>query len=357
MKNTLSKYFKLVICGIFFISGIGIGSSKAVYGTEITTLNNGNEELIVSMRTADEKSNIVKYNPITKESSELISDQDVWLSGNLTEDKNTLVYMNAIGEETWQVFSLNLKNKINSKVTTDQLGKYDGKAGKDSHSVYFGMFDKKSNVPKIEKYNVTDHSAFVFDAADNDRRLERYDVRNDKIISVMCSKAEDSKRRGKVRKIGTPEPPITYSIYEINTNGSEMKKIADINASNIYTISYSYDCKKAIINGKNINNDNDEGIYEVNIENGQLTKIMTENMLNSVKNSVISDIGHENAVLSKDGTKLYFAASSKSVGNFLVDGITSKPQDIYSYDLKNNKIELVYAYIKNTIITDLTISY
>jgi hypothetical protein len=355
MKYTLSKYLKLVICGVVFIGGIGIGSSKAAYGAEITTLNNSNEELIISMRTADEKSNIVKYNTISKEGSELVSNQEVWLSGNLTEDKNALVYMNAIGEEPWQVFSLNLKNNINSKVTTDKLGKFNGKAGKDGNTVYFSAFDKSAKLPKIVKYNIKDNSAFVFDSADKDRSVERFDVRNDKIISVMISNEEDSKSR--VHKKGDPEPTFLYSIYELNTNGSDMKKIADINASRIYTISYSYDCKKAIINGKNINNDNDEGIYEVNIENGQLTKTLTENMFSSDKNSVISDIGHENAVLSKDGTKLYFVASSKSVGNFLVDGITSKPQDVYSYDLKNNKIELAYAYTKNTIITDLTIPY
>lgn len=356
MKKTLSKNLKLIMCGIFFISVISIGSSKTADGAEITTLNNSNEELIVSMRTADEKSNIIKYNPITKESSQLILDQDVWLSGNLAEDKSNLVYMNAIGEETWQVYSLNLNNNFNSKITTDKLGKFNGKAGKDGNTVYFGAFDKSTKLPKIEKYNVNNNSAFVFDAADKNRSIESFDVRDDKIISVMISKEEDDKR-GKVHKKGTPEPSVIYSIYELNTNGSDMKKIADINASIIYTISYSYDCKKAIINGKNINNDNDEGIYEVNIENGQLAKILSENMINSYKNYGISDIGHENAVLSKDGTKLYFPASSRSVGYFLVDGMTGKPEDVYSYDLKTNKVELAYAYMKDTVITDLTISY
>lgn len=356
MKNTLSKYLKLFMCGALFISGISVCSSKVVNAAETNTLNNNNEELIVSMRADDEKSNVIKFNTTSKECNELISNQEVWLSGNLTEDKSALVYMNAIGEEPWQVFSLNLKNNLNSKVTTDKLGKYNGKAGKDGNTVYFGVFDKNTNLPKIEKYNINDNSVFIFDAVDKYRSLERFDVRNDKIIAVMISKEEDSKI-GKVHKKGTPEPSVTYSIYELNTNGSDMKKIADINASSIYTISYNYDCKKAIINGKNINNDNDEGIYEVNIENGQLTKTLTENMFKSDPNSVISDIGHENAVLSKDGTKLYFAASSKIVGNFLVDGITSKPQDIYSYDLKTNKITQVYEFRKHTIITDLTISY
>jgi hypothetical protein len=355
MKKNLCKNLKLIMCGIFVVSELSIGSSQIARGAESTTLNNSSEELIVSMRTADEKSNIVKYNPITKDASQLISDQEVWLSGNLTEDKSNLVYMNAIGEETWQVFSLNLKNNINSKVTTDKLGKFNGKAGKDGNTVYFAAFDKSTKLPKIEKYNVNDNSAFVFDAADKDRSIERFDVRNDKIISVMISKEEDSKSRA--HKKGDPEPSFLYSIYELSTNGSDMKKIADINASIIYSISYSYDCKKAIINGRNINNDNDEGIYELNIENGQVTKIVTENMLNSDKNYDISDIGHENAVLSKDGTKVYFPASSKSVGFFVVDEMTGKPQDVYSYDLKTNKVELAYAYRTHTVITDLTISY
>ncbi|WP_160685134.1 hypothetical protein [Clostridium sp. C2-6-12] len=356
MKKTSSNNLKLILCGIFVASTLSIVSSPVAHGAEITTLNNSGEELIVSMRTGDGKSNIVQYNPITKDANQLISDQEVWLSGNLTEDKNNLVYMNAIGQETWQVFSLNLKNNMNSKITTDKLGKFNGKAGKDGNTVYFGTFDKSTNLPKIKKYNVNDNSAFVFDAADKDRSIERFDVRNDKIISIMISKDEDGKR-GKVHKKGDPQPSFIHSIYELNTNGSDMRKIADINASIIYAISYSYDCKKAIINGRNINNDNDEGIYELNIENGQLTKIVTENMLKSDKSYTISDIGHENAVLSKDGTKVYFPASSENVGNLLVDGITCKPEDVYSYDLKTNKLELAYSYKKDTIITDLTISY
>ena len=41
----------------------------------------------------------------------------------------------------------------------------------------------------------------------------------------------------------------------------------------------------------------------------------------------------------------------------LFSGITSTPQEIYSYDLKTNKISEVYSDRKHTIITDLTISY
>lgn len=356
MKKTLGKNLNLIMCGVFVVSALSIGSGKIACGAEINTLNNGSEELIVSMRTGDGKSNIVKYNPITKGANQLVSDQEVWLSGNLTEDKNNLVYMNAIGQETWQVFSLNLKNNMNSKVTTDKLGKFNGKAGKDGNTVYFAEFDKSTDLPKIEKYNINDNSAFVFDSSDKDRSVERFDVRNDKIITVMISKEEDSKR-GNVHKKGDPEPSFVYSIYELSTNGSYMKKIADVNARQIYAISYSYDCKKAIINGRNINNDNDEGIYELNVENGQLTKIVTESMLNSDKSCAISDIGHENAVLSKDESKVYFPASSKNVGFFVVDEMTGKPEDVYSYDLKTNKIELAYAYKRDTVITDLTISY
>ena len=88
MKNTLSKYLKLFICGTLFISGISIGSSKSVNAAETTTLNNNNEELIVSMYDKDGISNITKVNPISKEYSELVSNQSVFLTGNLYEDKS-----------------------------------------------------------------------------------------------------------------------------------------------------------------------------------------------------------------------------------------------------------------------------
>lgn len=83
MKNTLSKYLKLFMCGALFISGISISSSKVVNAAKTTKLNNNNEELIVSMYDKDGISNITKVNAISKEYSELVSNQSVWLNGNL----------------------------------------------------------------------------------------------------------------------------------------------------------------------------------------------------------------------------------------------------------------------------------
>lgn len=177
------------MCGALFISGISISSSKVVNAAKTTKLNNKNEELIVSMYDKDGISNITKVNPISKEYSELVSNQSVWLNGNLSEDKNSLVYMNALGEEPWQLFSLDLKDKKTSKLTTDKTGKFHGKAGKDN-VIYFGVLDKSFAVSKIKKLNTKDNSSLIFDVLDKDIDDKVYDVRNDKVAAVIVSNSE-----------------------------------------------------------------------------------------------------------------------------------------------------------------------
>lgn len=355
IKFKLNNNLKIFILGIFFISLVCINNIN-VKATKNISSNNNNEELIVSTYDTGGKSSITKVNPETKEQSILISNQDVWLSGNLSDDKSSLVYMNALGKETWQVFSLDLKTKQIKKLTTNKLGKFGGKAG-DNDTIFFEVIDPSSALSKIVKYNIKDNSSIIFDELDKDRVAEVYDIRDNKIIAVMNSNSEEEKRRTQANKTQTPIKPIEYSIYEIDSDNSNMKKIASINATKIDNISYNYDCKKAIISGKNINNENCYGIYEVSTENGQVTKFLTDDMIFNNKDYMISAINNSYAVMSRNGNVLYFSGVPKGGRNILFQDITSMPQNVYSYNLKTNKIEKVYENGKPTIITDLTIAY
>lgn len=359
MKTMLSEYLKLFMCSILITSEICASNNTTVHAAENFALNNSSENLVISMYGEDGISNVMKLNPISREKSELVSNQSVCLSGNLSDDKNSFIYMNALDGDLWQVFSLDLKNNKTSKLTTDKIGKLWGKAGKDN-SIYFEAFDKFSGLTKIKKLNTKDNSSFFFDSSDKDRSIEVYDTRNDKVVAVTASNSEDKTRHKEANKTNNAKKnlkPIDYTIYEMDADGSNMRKIASVNANIINSISYNYDCKKVIINGNNINNEKGIGIYEVSTENGQITKLLTNTMIQSKKKSIISDIAETNAVLSKDGHTLYFAGASKSVCKLIFTDTTSMPQDIYSYDLITDTIKEVYEYRKHTIITDLTISY
>lgn len=362
MKNKLSRKFKVSICSILLISAVcvGIFTINNKKNAATISLHKNSGELVISLYDTDGKSNITKVNLASKEETKLVSDREVYLSGNLSEDKNSLIYMDAIGDEPWQVFSLDLKNNKTYEATTDNVGKFGGKAG-NGNTIYFETLDKLSGLSKIAQINTEDKSAKIFDIDDKDRAVSKYDSRNNKIVAVMFSNAEDNKRHteaNKTKKSKLNLKPMDYSICELNADGSNIKNIATVNAKNIYSISYNYDGKKAIIYGENINNDNDYGIYELSIETGEITSLLTNTMIHDQKDCIISEIrDNESAVLSKDDKLLYFTARPKDAGTLKFLDTTAYPQEIYSYNLADHEIKEVYKFKSPTLITDLTISY
>ena len=359
MKNKTSRYIKFFIFSILLISVVCISIFTFYNKKEkaALSLNDKKEELLVSFYDTDGKSNITKINSALKSEIKLVSDRNVWLSGNLSEDKNHLVYMDAIGDEPWQIFSLDLKNKKTYKITTDNCKKFGGKSGMEN-TVYFEVFNSASDAAKIAKVNTKDKSSEIFDTSDTDRSFEVYDVRNNKIVAVAVSKSENNKRLEEANSKNSSHKTISYSIYEMNADGSSLKQIASVNANLIDSISYNYDCKKIIIGGKDINNENGSGIYEVSTDTGKLTKLLTDSMINKQKDSILNGIGSSRlGVISKDGKLFYFAGIPKGAKTLQFGSINSFPRQIYSYNLSNHKIKEVYKYKTPTIITDLTISY
>lgn len=360
MKNKLNKYF-VVLCSILLISAICVGIFTLHNKKEVKTISlNNSEDLVVSLYDTDGKSNITKVNLASKEETGLVSNREVWLSGNLSEDKNSLIYMDAIGDEPWQVFLLDLKNNKTYKATTDDIGKLGGKSGKEN-IIYFETLNKSSGLAKIAKINTADKSSEVFDAENNDRTVEVYDSRNDKILAVTVSNSEDNKRRNDANKTKNSKlnlKPIDYTIYEMNGDFSNMKKVALVNAKKINSISYNYDGTKAIIYGENINNENGYGIYELSTQTGEITSLLTDTMIHDQNDCIVSKIeDNESAALSKDEKLLYFTGRPKDAVKLTFLDTTSYPQEIYSYNLTNHEIQEVYKYKTPTLITDLTISY
>ena len=348
MISRLNKYIKLFVCSIFVISVIFIA---------IFTFYNKKEKLLVSLYDIDGKSNITMINPISKSENELVSNRNVWLSGNLSKDRNYLVYMDAIGDEPWQVFLLDLANKKTYKITTDNCRKLRGKSGM-KNIVYFEVLNSTLDGAKIAKVNIKDKSSEIFDTSTIGRSFEVYDVRNNKITAATVYITENNKRQEEANNKNVSLKAIPYSIYEMNADGSDIKQIASVNAKFIDSISYSYNCKKIIIGGKDINNENGSGIYEVSTDTGKVIRLLTDSMINKQKDSILAGIGSNSlGVVSKSGNLLYFAGIQKGAKALHFGSVDSFPRQIYSYNFSNHKIKQVYEYKKPTIITDLTISY
>lgn len=358
MKKNINKCIKIFIVCILFIGAIFV-SKVAFHNNECNNflLNDKNEKLIISSYNFSGKSDITEINTSLKNKKQLVFNRNVWLSGNLSEDKNYLVYMDAIADEPWQVFLLNLKNKKTYKVTTDNYKKFHGKYGMKG-IIYFQIFKSESDAAKIARVNIKNRTSNIFDISYIDRSFEAYDVRNNKIVAASVSNSENNRRLEMANKENSSLKPIVYSIYEMDGDGSNMKKIGVINAQVISSISYNYNCKKVIVCGKGINNEKGNGIFEICISNGKIKKLLTDISISKQKNSDVKAIGSNSvAVVCKNEQLMYFNGIPKNTKMMEFKGINSFPMEIYSYNFSNHQIKEVYKSKEPSIITDLTVSY
>lgn len=347
MKKNVNKIIKIFIFCTFIVGIIFV--SKFLFYND--------EELLISSYNIDGKSNIVKMDMLSKNKKELIANRDVWLSGDLSDDKKYLTYMDAISNEPWQVFLLNLKSKKNYEVTTDNYKKFRVKYGT-KDVIYFETFKSGLDPSKIVRINMKNRISKIFDTSNTDRSFGAYDVRNNKIIVVSVSNSENNKRLKITNENNTSLKPIIYSIYEMNEDGSNIKKIGNINAQFIRSISYNYDCKKAIICGKEINNEKGNCIFEIYIDNGEVKKLLTDTMISKQKNSDVKVIGSNGlGVICKNEQKIYFAGVPKNSKVLNFQSVSSFPTRIYSYNFYNHEMKEIYKCEKSSIITDLTVSY
>lgn len=152
--------------------------------------------------------------------------------------------------------------------------------------------------------------------------------------------------------------PIPNTIYESDLNSTDLKEIGTIQASLIESISLNYDGKKAIIGGEDINGDSGYGIYEFSIDTGTITRILTDDSLKTIKNSIVGQILHPPlATISKDDKLIYFTGTLKDSKSVNISGINCYPTSVFSYNINTGDLKEVYPPSVASMIFDLNIKY
>ncbi|MDM5248344.1 MULTISPECIES: hypothetical protein [unclassified Lysinibacillus] len=318
-----------------------------------------NEELIVSVFDIDGKSSVVEVNAEKNVVNELINNEAVWLHATLSGNKQYLAYTSAKGEGPWEIYLLDKNDKKTYQVTNDTLGQLIPRFGdKEGNTIYSEIIGATFPVSKIAKVDVQKKNFIVFDTEQPDRAVEMYDVTKDKIIGAFVSEEENTTRRTAANEAGEPLGQIVYSIYEMNLDGSDMNLVTKIKAINIDSMAYGSSGNSVILGGENINEDEGSGIYQLSLTDKTLTTILTDQMIKESKNPILSEIGQRRlAVLSKNERFIYFSGIPKDAEDISFDGIISKIQWIYKYDLNSKEITTAYEYKKPAFITDMTVSY
>lgn len=325
---------------------------------ENSTISNENEKLIVSIFDNEGKSSVVELDAEKIVEEELVTNETVWLHATLSGNKRYLAYTSAKGDGPWEIYLLDRNDKKTHQVTNDTLGQLMPRFGdKEGKTIYSEILGEKYPVSKIAKVDVEKKDSIVFDTEQADRAVEMYDISTNKIIGAFVSEEENKARFKASNETGETLEQIIYSIYEMNLDGSDMKLITSIKAINIDSIAYGPDEKSIILGGENVNEDEGSGIYKLSLTSKTLTTILTDQMIKESPSPVLAEIGQRRlAVLSKNERFIYFAGIPKNEEvNF--NGITTKIQCIYKYDLDNEEITKVYEYKKPAFVTDMTVTY
>ncbi len=352
-----------LVASLFLLMFIFCGCAKNPTNTTPIHKNNNtldNEKIVVSAYNREGKSSITLVNPKNGLGEVLLDNRDVWLSGEVSSDGKSLVYVDAIGDTgAWNVFLRDLKTKKTYQVTNDSLGQLNARFGdKNGKVIYSEVIGNSGPASKIVKIDTENKNSVLLDSNQKDRSAEKFDVFENKIVGAFVSESQNNKRWEEANMKDIEPRQLPYSICEMDKDGKNMREISKINAINIDFISYGADGKYITFGGEKIGNDSGSGIYKLSIENGKLERLLTDTMLKEKEKSIVSKIGKERyGVLSKDGKKLYFAGVPKDAKEVTFKDITSKPRSLYQYDLETKEIEQIYDPKGPVIITDVTISY
>ncbi|QDQ01881.1 hypothetical protein FOH38_16080 [Lysinibacillus fusiformis] len=323
-----------------------------------TRINN-NEELIISLYDNEGKSSIVGLDVEENVEKELVNNEEVWLHGALSGNKQYLAYTSAKGDGPWDIYLLDIHNKKSYQVTNDTLGQLHPRfSDREGKIIYSEIIGPSFPVSKIAKVDVQKKDSIVLDTEQADRAVELYDISGNKIIGAFVSEEENTARWVAANEDGGTLEQILYSIYEMNLDGSDMHLITSVKAINMDSIAYGPDGNSIILGGENVGEDEGSGIYQLSLTDQTLTTILTDQMIKENRNPILSEIGQRrSAVLSKNQRFIYFTGIPKNVDEVNFAGIISNIRCIYRYDLGNHEIKKVYEYKRPAIITDLTVTY
>ena len=342
---------KLIVTISFLAMTLLVGCSSI---SKTSKNENIQDKLIISTFYTENKGDILSLNLNDNTEDILIKDRQVGITGDCSANGSKIAYVDALGDgDPWQVYEYNFTDNQTYKVTSDKFGKSHAKISNDN-SIYFITYTKQ-NIVKLGKVNPEINSYDIIDEDDSDRQLDAFDIKNNKLIISTESRSLELKgwKENKGKYI-----PITHTLFEIDPNGNNFKKIAEIKASSIESISYNYDGKKIIIGGCDINDNSGYGIYELSVDTGSLNTILTNDILANTENSIVSEIAHPPlATMSKDENLIYFSGVHKDSEKVNIAGMSCYQTLIFSYNINTKELKEVFTPKISSLIFDMNIKY
>lgn len=349
------KYILVPIILFLIVIAVVVGYFM-ISGSKDNSISNVKGNLIISTFSEKGKGDILFYNLENNEGISLISDADVAINGDLSEDGSEVAYANAKGDgEQWQIYIHNVNKKIrdDKKFTDDENGKSSPRFGS-GNLVYYLMGDTSGRM-QISKLDIDTNSSVIIDDKSGDCQVDAMDVMGDKVI--MSSTSNSLYIKSWEENEGE-DKPIKHSIYETDKDGNNLNKIVDFNASAVESISYTPSGNQVIISGYNIDGTEGEGIYKVSLDNGKIETLLNNQTLLENGSSIISGFASPNICkMSLDEKIIYFTGVPANSNAVEIEGIECFATAIFSYNIENKEIKKIYEPEDASFIFDLNIKY
>lgn len=307
--------------------------------------------LIVSVIDENDKGYIDAVDLEDKTVRNIVKDNDYSIIGDISLDFSRAVYMDELNDiNQRKIYSYDLESKKITKVKVNDYSKCNVRISNDN-SIYFLTHIGKGII-KLGKIDLNTNECSLIDGKEN-RECCTFDIRNNTLVILTHMRLEESEEH----KNSYEDLIYTYTIFKSDLNGSNLDKVTDIRALYISSVCMSYDEKKIIISGEDINGDLGEGIYEIDIESKNITKILNNNILANIENCNVKEMDCAETALSKDGETIYFVGVSKGNARVRVSGVEWNHKSIFSYSKKTKEIRKIYTPEINNMIVGVNIKY
>lgn len=320
----------------------------------LNKVENVQGNLIISTFSSSGKGQMLLYDLNENSETLLINDSNVAVSGDISSDGNNVYFANALtDDDPWQIYLHKAGENEDINITDDADGKASPRALNDNEIYYLTGDD--SGITRIGKVDSKTKSISLIDDGKSDCLTDAMDVYKDKI--AMSSTSNNLYLKSWEENEGQ-DKPIVHSIYEMNKDGENLRKVVDFNASTVSSLSYTPDGKNLIMCGCDVNGNNGDGIFKVSLENGKVELLLSKDTFTSSNKDVISAFSNPSlAKMSLDESLIYFTGVETDTKEIEVAGIECNPAVIFSFNVNTKEIKKVYEPKEPGFIFDLNIKY
>lgn len=349
-KSIHIKYVLLSL--IVFAASILLIFNKVSNRTSTSRSSSSNGEwIVVAVTNPDNKSELWMIDTNDQRKQKLVSDRFPMVTGKVNAAGDVLIYSDAIGNNPWDVFKLNIPTNETYQITDDPLGQFNLHFGDEEGNIILARSGGKSSpVPQISIIDVNDKSGKIIELG-SDIGVQDFDVRDNKIIALAFSFEEFIQKKFKEQD---DLAKINYSIIEMDMDGSNKKVISELKAVSLDSISFSKLKDFVILGGEGIH-DNEQGFYKLDINKNKIENLLTEEQVK--KTNEVSQISRPFiAALSSDEKNIYFAAIPTGTSEKNIVGITVYPNALYCYNFDKMEISKVFE-IPDGFISAISFTY